>query len=198
MLTAVWPAAQSRWAWPGRRSRDRGYRWAGWPATWIHASATEDSRTPHILLRDCSASLPAEREGERKREHERAWKKGGDRKMEGVRVFVYLTRNWGRGSSRDSAGVSSVPHLNASSAPLLFHRSRNRVAHTTLKSANTTQQMSRLVWSNTKTQTHRLKTDHFWWFKLFEATIGSLLTWSDSVSIHSTKPITAGYNIEVV
>lgn len=80
MLTADWPAAQSRWAWPGRQSRDRGYRWAGWPTTWIHASATEDNRTPHILLWDCSAWLPAERT-----KHERAWQRREQKKkMEGV------------------------------------------------------------------------------------------------------------------
>lgn len=156
MLTADWPAARSRWAWPGRQSRDRGYRWAGWPATWIHAFAMEDSRIPHILLWDCSAWLPANREKEKKAwnnlKERRRWQ---NRWMEEIWVLVCPTRNWGRGSSRDSAGVSSVPHLYASSAPLLFHRSRNRVAHTTLNSANTTQQMSRLVWNTHNTNTQR-------------------------------------------
>lgn len=57
-----------------------------------------------------------------------------------------LTRNCGRGSSMDSAGVSRVPHLKASSASLLFQRSRKSVAQMTLKRANTTQQMSWLFW----------------------------------------------------
>lgn len=81
MLTAHWPAARSRWAWPGRQSTDRGYRWAGWPATWTHAFATEDSRIPHILLWDCSASLPANGEGGER--HETAWRRGGDGRTAG-------------------------------------------------------------------------------------------------------------------
>lgn len=72
-------------------------------------------------------------------------------------LFFSQTLNWGLGSSRDSAGVSRVPHLYASSAPFLFQRSRKSVAHTTLKSANTTQQMSRLVWNGaSKAQSFRL------------------------------------------
>lgn len=57
-----------------------------------------------------------------------------------------LTLNCGRGSSINSAGVSNVPHLYASSAPLRFQPSRNKVAQITLNKANTTQQISRLVW----------------------------------------------------
>lgn len=152
MLTTDWPAAQSRWAWPGRQSRYRGYIWAGWPTTWIDASAKEGSRTPRILLQGCSASPPAD--------GERTCVKGPEGeahgKMERDRALASPTRNWGLGSSTDSAGVSSVPHLYASSAPLLFHRSRNRVAHTTLNSANTTQQMSRLVWKKPRTNTQML------------------------------------------
>lgn len=75
--------------------------------------------------------------------HERA--KRWVENPEKSRLSAVLTRNWGRGSSRDSAGASSVPHLYASSAPRLFQRSRKSVAQTTLNSANTTQQMSRLV-----------------------------------------------------
>lgn len=60
MLTNDWPAARSRWAWPGRQSRCRGHKWADWPTTWTDASATEDSSIPHTPLWDCSASLPAE------------------------------------------------------------------------------------------------------------------------------------------
>lgn len=73
MLTTDWPAAQSRWAWPGRQSRYRGYIWAGWPTTWTDASAKEGSRTPRILLQGCSASPPAD--GERENMCERSWKR---------------------------------------------------------------------------------------------------------------------------
>lgn len=100
------PEAQSKRAWPEIQSKGIIYRQESWPAIWTPSSSTEGNKTLHSPSPDCTASHP-----DPKSNREKIFKEQLKKKMCFQTHYPVITLNWGLGSSRDSAGVSSVPHL---------------------------------------------------------------------------------------